>query len=84
MPLAKGARVRHQLDRHSDLFQHVYRQRTATERLFAQAVALGIERPKLRNQHSISNLNTLIYLLINLRLIQRLQDRLTANDPDLS
>ena len=28
-------------------------QRTACERIFSQAVALGIERPKLRNQRSI-------------------------------
>ena len=34
--------------------------------------ALGIERPKLRNQLAIANQNTLIYILINLRAMQRL------------
>ena len=75
LPLADGARIRHQLDRQSETFKRIYHQRTATERLNAQATALGIERPKLRNQHSITNRNSLIYLLINLRLIQRIRQR---------
>ena len=50
----------------------VYKQRTATERINAQAVALGIERPHLRNQQAIANQNTLIYVLINLRALRRL------------
>ncbi len=41
------------------------------ERIFSQAVALGIERPKLRNRQAITNLNTLTYVLINLRAMQR-------------
>ena len=68
-----GARIRHQLDRDSDQYKHIYAQRTAVERIFSQALALGIERPKLRNQQAITNQNTLIYLLINLRAIQRVQ-----------
>ena len=68
-----GARIRHQLDRDSDVYLNVYRQRTAVERIFARAVDLGIERPKLRNQHAIANQNTLIYLLINLRTLQRIR-----------
>lgn len=72
MPTAQGARIRYQLDRDSDQYQRIYRQRTATERIFSQAVNLGIERPKLRNQAAITNANTLIYLLINLRTMQRL------------
>lgn len=71
-----GARIRHQLDRDSQLYKHVYLQRTATERIFSQAVNLGIERPKLRNQQAIINLNTLTYLLINLRAMQRLLHQL--------
>lgn len=35
------------------------------ERINSQALDLGIERPKLRNQRSIANQNTLIYVLIN-------------------
>jgi hypothetical protein len=70
-----GARIRHQLDRDGDDYKKVYKQRTATERVNAQAVALGIERPKLRNQPAIANLNTLIYCLINLRALQRVYAR---------
>lgn len=68
-----GARIRHQLDRESKVFKQVYIQRTAVERINSQAVELGIERPKLRNGQAIANINTLIYTLINLRLIQRIQ-----------
>jgi hypothetical protein len=68
-----GARVRHQLDRDSDAYKLVYNQRTATERVNAQAVELGIERPKLRNGAAIANLNTLIYVLINLRALHRVR-----------
>jgi hypothetical protein len=67
MPTAVGARIRYQLDRESEVYQAIYNQRTAVERLFSQAVALGIERPKLRNRQAITNLNTLTYILINLR-----------------
>lgn len=66
-----GARIRHQLDRDSAQYKQIYKQRTAVERIFSQALELGIERPKLRNQQAIINQNTLIYLLINLRAIQR-------------
>ena len=72
MPTAPGARIRYQLDRESERYKEVYRQRTAVERIFSQAVALSIERPKLRNQRSIANQNTLTYILINLRAMQRL------------
>jgi hypothetical protein len=75
-----GARIRHQLDRESVAYQTVYSQRTAVERIFSQAVNLGIERPKLRQQQAITNQNTLIYLLINLRATQHvLQNRQQAN-----
>lgn len=74
MPTANGARIRHQLDRQTEQYKEIYKQRTAVERIFSQAVALGIERPKLRNRQAITNLNTLTYLLINLRAMQRLLD----------
>ena len=70
-----GARIRHQLDREGDDYKNVYRQRTATERVNSQAVALGIERPRLRNGAAIANLNTLIYVLINLRALQRIRSQ---------
>ena len=72
-----GARLRHQIDRTSELYKTVYKQRTATERINSQAVALGIERPKLRNQQAITNQNTLIYVLINLRALHRVRNRHT-------
>jgi hypothetical protein len=70
-----GARIRHELDRESDLYKDVYKQRTATERINSQAAARGIERPKLRNGASIANHNTLIYVLINLHALQRIHQR---------
>jgi hypothetical protein len=67
-----GARIRLQLDRESPAYRAVFQQRTVVERINSQAEALGIERPKLRNQRSIANQNTLIYVLINLRLLGRM------------
>lgn len=67
-----GARLRHQLERKTDAYKQVYKQRTAVERIFSQAVELGIERPRLRSGRAIANINTLIYTLINLRLLQLL------------
>ena len=72
MPTSIGARLRYQLDRDSDFYKSLYRQRSAVERINSQAVALGIERPHLRNGQAIANQNTLIYVLINLRFLQRL------------
>jgi hypothetical protein len=68
-----GARIRHQLDRDSDIYEEIYDQRTATERINSQAKELGIERPKLRNGQAITNQNTLIYILINLRALHRVR-----------
>jgi hypothetical protein len=73
MPTSVGTRLRYTLDRQSDQYQFLYRQRTAVERINSQAVALGIERPHLRNGQAIANQNTLIYTLINLRFLQRLR-----------
>ena len=70
---SNGARLRHQLDRDTDAFKAVYAQRTADERINAQAVELGIERPKLRNQRAITNHNTLTYVLIDLRALGRVR-----------
>jgi hypothetical protein len=70
-----GARIRHQLDRDSEAYKQVYKQRTATERINALAKETGIERPKLRNGTAIANQNTLIYVLLNLRALQRVRQR---------
>lgn len=78
MPTAAGARIRYQLDRENEAYKRVYSQRTAAERIFSQAVTLGIERPKLRNQSAIANQNTLTYVLINLRTMQRVANRPTS------
>ncbi|BCL80887.1 hypothetical protein ccbrp13_33520 [Ktedonobacteria bacterium brp13] len=59
------------LDREGPLFRAIYRQRTTCERINSQAKALGIERPKVRNGDSVSNLNTLTYLVINGKALQR-------------
>jgi hypothetical protein len=65
-----GARLRYQLDRDSEQYKQVYKQRTAPERINSLAVDLGIERPKLRTQEAIANHTSLIYVLINLHALQ--------------
>jgi len=67
----KGGLMRVLLDRQSPLYQAVYHQRTACERINSQAQALGIERPKVRNGRSVANLNTLTYLIINVRALAK-------------
>lgn len=76
MPTSIGTRLRYTLDRDSPAYKAIYKQRSATERINSQAVALGIERPHLRNGTAIANQNTLIYLLINLRFLQRIRQRI--------
>lgn len=75
LPTSIGTRLRYQLDRDSQLYKQVYKQRTATERINSQAEALGIERPRLRNLQAIANQNTLIYVLINLRALHRIRQK---------
>ena len=71
--LEAGGLMRVTLDRESPLYQAVYHQRTSCERINSQAQALGIERPKARNLRSVRTLNTLIYLTINVKAVQRAQ-----------
>jgi hypothetical protein len=73
-----GARIRYRLDRDSEVYKNVYKQRTATERINSQAKELGIERPRLRNGQAIANQNTLIYVLINLRALHRVRRKKDA------
>ena len=80
MPVSIGARLRYSLDRESETYKEIYNQRSATERINSQAVNLGIEHPHFRNGSAIANLNTLIYALINLRLLQRVRHRLKTAD----
>ena len=79
MPTSIEAGPCHTLDRNSERCKRLYRERTAIERINSQAVNLGIERPHLRNGPAIAIQNTLIYLLINLRFLQRLREGRSAD-----
>jgi hypothetical protein len=68
-----GGLMRIILDRSGPLYKAVYRQRTTCERINSQAKSFGSERPYVRNIHSVRNLNTLIYISINVRVLQRAQ-----------
>lgn len=39
------------------------------ERINSQTKALGIERPRIRNRRSAANMNTLIYVIIHIRML---------------
>lgn len=71
--LEPGGLMRATLDRHADAFKTIYRQRTSAERINSLTTALGIERPKVRNAQSIHRLNTLTYIVINVRALQRVR-----------
>jgi hypothetical protein len=77
-PTSIGARLRYQIDRDSNLYKQVYKQRTVDERINSQAKELGIETPRLRNGQAITNQNTLIYLLGELRALHRLREKKQA------
>jgi len=53
MPTSIGARLRYTLDLTANATKNLS-ERTATERINSQAVALGIERPHLRNGQAIA------------------------------
>ena len=69
-----GGLMRVTLDRESPLYKLLYNQRTSCERINSQAKESGIERPKVHNGCSVSNLNTLTYILINLKALQRVKE----------
>ncbi len=68
-----GGQMRIMLDHSGPLYKAVYTQRTSCERINSQAKELGIERPKVRNIQSVRNLNTLTYLIINVRALERVK-----------
>ncbi len=68
-----GGLLRVLLDRDSTAYKDIYRQRTSTERINSQAKALGIERPKVRNERSVHTLNTLTYIVINAQAVARVR-----------
>ena len=76
-----GGRMRAELDRTTEPFRAVYRQRTATERINSQATAPGIERPKVRRAAAVHRLTTLTYIVINTRALARVRARTTAHAP---
>ena len=61
------------LDRQGPLFHVLYHQRTGCERVNARAKELGIERPRVRNHRSVANLNTLTYVIVNVRVLEKAQ-----------
>ncbi len=67
----EGGLMRALLDRDGPLYHAIYNQRTACERINSQAQALGIERPKVRNGRSVAYLNTLTYIIINVRALAK-------------
>ena len=69
----RGGLQRVLLDRSAPLYKAIYTQRTSCERINSQAKELGIERPKVRNCRSVANLNTLTYLIINVRALNRVK-----------
>jgi hypothetical protein len=69
--ITAGGKMRIALDRQADTYKRIYRQPTAAERINSQAKALGIERPEVRNSASVHNLNTLTYIVINARALER-------------
>lgn len=66
-----GGQMRVTLDRDSLLYHAIYTQRTCCERSNSQAQSLGIERPKVRNGRSVERLNTVTYIVINVRALQQ-------------
>src|SRR6266567_6014509 len=67
-----GAQMRVTLDRDGPLYQAVYRQRTSAERINSHAKEqFGLDHPLVRNGCSVRNLNTLTYIIINLKALQR-------------
>jgi hypothetical protein len=67
----RGGIQRVTLDRHGSLFHALYPQRTGCERVNARAKEWGIERPRVRNGRSVANLNTLIYVIVNVRVLEK-------------
>lgn len=67
----KGWLMRARLDRTGPLYHAVYNQRTSAERINSKAKEIGLERPKVRNLSSVRNLNTLTYVVLNVRVLAK-------------
>lgn len=75
MIVETGHLMRLRLDRRAEPYRALYKQRTATERVNSQAKALGIDRPRQRRFQAIARRNTLCYILLNLRVLERFHQR---------
>lgn len=73
--LELGAQLRVELDRQSEEYDKAYDDRTAAERINSQSKEFGIERPALRRISGVRNWNTLIYIVINAKALQRVRDK---------
>jgi hypothetical protein len=76
-----GSRLRHQLDRDGEAYKALYALRTMVERINSQAEALDMLHPKLRSGRAIANRNTLTYVLINLRALNRIRSAVPEPRP---
>jgi hypothetical protein len=79
--LEPGGLMRATLDRTSDAYQTIYRQRTCAERIYAQLKAHGLDRPKVRRLAGVCRLNTLTAIIINLGVLARLPVPATNASP---
>jgi hypothetical protein len=59
------------LDLDGLLYHVIYNQCISCERINSQAQALGIEHLKVHNGRSVANLNTLTYVIINVRVLAK-------------
>jgi len=62
--------VRFAVDRGSRDFKETYARRTDAERLFALAEDYHLERPEVESLTSVANLNTLLYLVLNVHTLE--------------
>jgi len=62
--------VRFAVDRGSRDFKDTYARRTDAERLFARAEDYNLEHPEVESLTSVANLNTLLYLLLNVQVLE--------------
>jgi hypothetical protein len=69
--IEKGGIMRNTLDRTHPIYKAIYSQRTSAERINSQAKYEGIERPHVRRMRAVCNINTLTYIIINVRALQR-------------
>lgn len=67
-----GGLMRATRDRTSEAYRAVYRQRICVARIYAQAKARGLDRPKVRRIAGVRGLATLTAIVINLGVLTRL------------